>query len=152
MSFVVSREPRCQVKPEAESLHVVHEGGSRVSYQTLTFDSYQLNAPPISNIVTVNPPSNQTIVDRLLKVRYFLEVKVTGGDLEIGSNDCLRSFPANSLIDVTSLKINGETISDNTGDILHARLCYGNESEDRRKTGSHCGTGQRANQPGLLWD
>ena len=136
MSFVVAKDPRCEVKAEADSLHVVHEGAQRVSYQTLTFDSYQLNSPPVSNIITINPPSNQTIVDRLLKVRYYLEVKVTGGDLEIGSNDCLRQFPANSLIDVTSLKINGETVSDNTGDILHASLCYGNESEDRRKTWS----------------
>ena len=135
-SFVVSREPRTQIKSEADSLHIVHEGGQRVSYQTLTFDSYQLNAPPISNIVTINPPSNQTIVDRLMQVRYFLEVKVTGGDLEVGSNDCLRQFPANSLIDVTSLKINGETVSDNTGDILHARLCYGNDPYDRRRTWS----------------
>ncbi len=136
MSFVVAKDPRCEVKSEADSLHVVHEGAQRVSYQTLTFDSFQLNAPPVSNIITINPPSNQTIVDRLLKVRYYLEVKVSGGDLEIGSNDCLRQLPANSLIDVTSLKINGETVSDNTGDILHARLCYGNEADDRRKTWS----------------
>ena len=136
MSFVVSKDPRTEVKPEAASLHVIHEGGQRVSYQTLTFDSYQLNAPPVSNIITINPPSNQTIVDRLLQVRYYLEVKVTGGDLEVGSNDCLRQFPANSLIDVTSLKINSETVSDNTGDILHARLCYGNDPYDRRRTWS----------------
>jgi len=136
MSFVVAKDPRTEVKPEADSLHIIHEGGQRVSYQTLTFDSYQLNAPPVSNIITINPPSNQTIVDRLIQVRYYLEVKVTGGDLEVGSNDCLRQFPANSLIDVTSLKINGETVSDNTGDILHARLCYGNDPYDRRRTWS----------------
>jgi len=136
MSFVVSKDPRTHVVSEAESLHVIHEGAQRVTYQTLTADSYQLNAPLVSAIWTINPPSNQTIVDSYMKVRYYVEVKVTGGDLEIGSNDCLRQMPMNSLIDVTSLKINGEQVSDTTGDILHAQLCYGNESDERRKSWS----------------
>ena len=136
MSFVISREPRTQLKSEAESLHVIHQGGQRVSYQSLTFDSYQVNSPLVSAIVTINPPSSQTIMDSFVKVKYYLEVTVTGADLELGSNDCLRQFPVNSLIDVTSIKINGETVSDTTADLLHAQLCYGNEAEDRRKSWS----------------
>ena len=136
MSFVSILEPRMAVVPESESLHVISGGSQRLTTQVITSDSSQVNAPLVSAIWSINPPSNQTVIDRFIKVRAYVEVKCTGGDFEIASNDCMRQFPLNSLIDVTSIRINGESVSDNSGDILHAQLCYHNEPEDRKKSWS----------------
>ena len=136
MSFVRVLEPRMAVVPESESLHVISGGSQRMTTQVLTADSSQVLAPLVSAVWSINPPSNQTVIDRFIKVRAYMEVKCTGGNFEIASNDCMRQFPLNSLVDVTSVRINGESISDNSGDILHAQLCYHNEAEDRRKSWS----------------
>jgi len=52
----------------------------------------------------------------------------------LGTNDALRQFPVNSIIDVTTCSINGTGISDNTSDKLHAMLCYGNDRAERNKS------------------
>ena len=134
--FVSVKDPRVAISPEQDSLHVIKTGSSRITYQRATADSYQLNSALVDASWTVNPPSNQTIIDRFFRVKYYVEVRCTGADFEPVSNDAMRQMPMNSLIDVTSLKINGEQVSDASSDVLHAQLCYHNEADDRRKSWS----------------
>jgi hypothetical protein len=134
--FVNVKDPRLDISPEQDSLHVIHSGAQRLTISRNSADSYQLNSALVDASWSVNPPSNQTIIDRYFRVKYYVEVKCTGASFEPVSNDAMRQMPLNSLIDVTSLKINGEQVSDASGSILHAQLCYHNEAEDRRKSWS----------------
>ena len=54
--------------------------------------------------------------------------------MQLGTNDALRQFPISSLCDVLTVQINGESISDNLADKLHALLCFGNDREERQKS------------------
>lgn len=134
--FVNVKDSRLDISPEQDSLHVIHSGAQRLTISRASADSFQLNSPLVECTWSINPPSNQTCVDRFFRVKYYVEVKATGADFEPVSNDCMRQMPLNSLIDVTSLKINGEQVSDATGSILHAQLCYHNEADDRKKSWS----------------
>lgn len=130
-------EPRVNVKSDVEKNHVVLMGGLRVNQQVNPADSWgSPGTQPVQALWTINPPSTQTIVDRNMKVRCYFEIK-TDQDLQIGTNDALRQFPISSLTDVLSVQINGENISDNVSDKLHAMLCFGNNADDRN---SQCST------------
>ena len=135
MSIIRVIEPRCDIRSDVEQNHVVLGGSQRVTQQILSADSSQLlPAPPSTSQWSITPPSNQTIVDRKIMVRHYIQVDATGGAFEVGTNDSLRQFPVSSLIDVTTVEINGESVSDQTGDKLHALLCYGNNGSDRTKS------------------
>lgn len=137
MQSVIVTEPRVAVRSDAEKNHVVLRGASRVTHTVNTADSYQLGpAAPVNAQWSITPPSNQTIVDRFIRVRYYLEITSTGGNFVNYSRDALRQFPASSIIDVTSVSINGEVVSDNTRRKLHAMLTYGNDAEARSKSWS----------------
>lgn len=124
-------EPRVNVKSQDAKEHVVLMGGLRVNEQVNPADSWgSAGATPVQALWTINPPSSKTIVDRCMKVRCYFEVK-TDQDLQLSTNDALRQFALSSLCDVLSVQINGENISDNVSDKLHAMLCYGNTAEDR---------------------
>lgn len=124
-------EPRVAVKPDVEKNHVVLMGGQRVTEQVAPSDSWgSAGQKPVQALWTINPPSTQTIVDRRMRVRCYWEVK-TDQDLQLGTNDALRAFPIASLTDVCTVQINGETISDNVADKVHAMLCYGNDAQSR---------------------
>ena len=125
-------EPRVNVKADVEKDHVVLMGGLRLNEQINSADSWgSVGATPVQASWTVNPPSTSTIVDRNIKVRAFFEVS-TDQPLQLGLNDALRQFPISSIMDVLTVQINGETISDNMADKIHAMLCYGNDAETRR--------------------
>lgn len=125
-------EPRVNVKPDTEKDHIVLQGGLRVNEQVNTADSWgSAGAVPVQASWTINPPSTSTIVDRNIKVRAYFEVS-TDQPLQLGLNDALRQFPIASIMDVLTVQINGETISDNMADKIHAMLCYGNDAETRR--------------------
>ena len=129
-------EPRVNVKPDVEKNHIVLYGGLRVNEQTNPADSWgSVGAKPVQALWTINPPSTQTIVDRQMRIRAYFEIE-TDGDLQIGTNDALRQFPISSLCDVLTVQINGESISDNLSDKLHAMLCYGNTAQTRIDTNS----------------
>ena len=124
-------EPRVDVKHDTEKNHVVLMGGQRVTEQVSPADSWgSAGTTPVQALFTVNPPSTQTIVDRKMKVRCYLDVTVNE-DLQIGTNDALRQFPIASITDVLTVQINGETVSDNVADKIHAMLCYGNDAQSR---------------------
>jgi len=124
-------EPRVNIKADVEKNHVVLMGGMRVNSQTSPADSWgSPGTAPVQAIWSINPPSTSTVTDRNVKVKCYFEVK-TDQDLQLGTNDALRQSPIASLTDVLNISINGESVSDNVSDKLHAMLCYGNTAEDR---------------------
>ena len=126
-------EPRVQVVGDEEQNHIVLFGGSRVTEQVVVADSAQIApANPVNALFTINPPSTMTIVDRNVRVRAYLEV-TTDQPHQLGSHDALRAFPLNSIIDVTAVQINGENISENSGEKYHALNTYGMDNEARGK-------------------
>jgi hypothetical protein len=131
MEAIKVLEPRVNVKADIEKNHIVLMGGLRVNQQVNPADSWgSVGTQPVQALWTINPPSTHTIVDRNMKVRCYFEIK-TDQDLQLGTNDALRQFPISSLCDVLSVQINGENVSDNVADKLHAMLCYGNNADDR---------------------
>ena len=128
--------PQLRVVPDSEQAHLIHLGPSRRTDNVLTAQSSQLSpAAPSQSSWTLSPPSLSTIVDRYMQVRWYLDI-VVDQDLQLGISDSLRQFPVSSIIDTTTVTINGESISDNTQAKLHAMLCYGNDQSDRDKSWS----------------
>jgi hypothetical protein len=131
MDLVKVIEPRCNVKEDVESEHIVLQGGMRLNEQVTTANSWgNETSTPVQASFTINPPSTQTIVDRNMKVKCYFEIS-TDQPLILGREDALRQFPIASIMDVLTVQINGETISDNMADKIHAMLCYGNDAEQR---------------------
>ncbi len=129
METVRVLEPRVNIKQDVEKNHVVLYGGMRINEQIQPADSYNSSQA----LWTVNPPSTRTITDRYFKVRSYLRI-TTDQPHQLGTNDALRQLPLNSIVDVTTVQINGESISDNSGDKLHAMLCYGNDRTERNRS------------------
>ena len=124
-------EPRVAVKSDVEKNHVVLMGGQRVTEQVSPADSWGApGSTPVQAIWSVSPPSSSTIIDRRMRVRCYFDV-TTDADLELGTNNALRQFPIASLTDVLTVQINGETLSDNVADKIHAMLCFGNDAQSR---------------------
>jgi hypothetical protein len=117
--------------------HVINLGCQRYTPQILTAQSWQSVGQPIQTSFVYNPPSLQSITDRKIFVRSYVDI-VVDQPLVLGVEDCLRAFPLNSIIDVTTISVNGESVSDNTGAKLHAMLTYGNTPEERTKSCSVC--------------
>jgi hypothetical protein len=124
-------DPRVNIKEDVEKNHMVFYGGLRTTDQVNTADSWgSVGTTPVQALWTLNPPSTTTIVDREIRVRCYFEITVDA-PLELGTNDALRQFPIHSLCDVLTVQINGESVSDNVADKLHAMMCYGNNAIDR---------------------
>lgn len=128
-------EARVNVKSDVEKNHIVSSGAMYINETVNPADSWSQTGSPVQCLFTINPPSTQTIVDRNMKIRCYFEVE-TNQDLQFGVNDALRQYPISSLTDVLSVQINGENISDNVSDKLHAMLCYGNTAQDRINSSS----------------
>jgi hypothetical protein len=139
--------PTVNISEDQLKTHVVLVGGLRNNQVALTFDSWgSPGAPPASQLsINIFPPSTTTIVDRYIKLRFYIQVITTGvstnpqpddGKMELGLNDALRQFPMSSLFDVMTVQINGESISDNIGDHLHALAMYGISNDTLDKSSS----------------
>lgn len=130
-------EPRANVRADEQKNHVVLQGGLRYTEQVHPADSFgSVGSAPVQALWTIYPPSTHTIVDRLVLVRCYVEVEAVGGSFLVGTYDAPRQFPITSMADVLTIQINGESISDNIGDKLHALLAYGNTREARNNTWS----------------
>ena len=125
--------PVINVKQDLEMNHVISLGCQRYTPQVVTAQSWQSTGPPIQSSFVYNPPSLQSITDRKIFVRSYVDI-VTDQPMVLGLEDSLRAFPVNSIVDVTTISINGESVSDNTQSKLHAMLCYGNSPEERTKS------------------
>ena len=123
--------PRSHVVSDQRKTHIVRQGGSRVNQQTFPSNSWGSPGNPLVQASwSISPPSTQTIVDRNIRVKAYLEV-VVDQPLEIGLNDALRQFPLASITDVVTMQINGETISQNPADIIAPMMCYGGDATSR---------------------
>lgn len=144
-------EPRVNVKSDVEKNHVVLYGALRVTEQVEPAQSWgSVGAKPVQALFTLNPPSTSTIVDRFIRIRGYFEIK-TDADLELGLNDALRQFPIASITDVLNCQINGETLSDNTADKIHALSCYGNDPQSRQESVSTSASAPDAYQQYADW-
>ena len=133
---VIVKDPRIDVVSDEEQNHIVHKGAQRSTNYVQTADSYQVGVAPTQSSWSVSPPSNQTIVDRFVRVRHYLEFDATNANIDLGINSGFRQFPVSSICDVATLSINGEQVSENIQSKLHAMLTYGNTPEQRRKSWS----------------
>ena len=125
--------PRSHIVPDTMKTHVVRQGGSRVNQQIFPSNSWgSPGAPLVQASWNISPPSTQTIVDRNIRVKAYLEV-VVDQPLQIGTNDGLRQFPLSAITDVVTMQINGETVSQNTADLIAAMNCYHNDTYDRNR-------------------
>jgi len=123
--------PRADIRPDQAKTHIIRQGGSRVNNQIFVSNSWgSPGAPLVQASWSISPPSTQTIVDRNIRVKTYLEVTVDQ-PLQIGVNDALRAFPISAITDVVTCQVNGETISQNTSDIIAAMHCYENNHHDR---------------------
>jgi hypothetical protein len=137
MQAVSVREPRSDVVSDLQKNHIVLQGGQRYTEQVNPADSWgSAGTKPVQALWTIYPPSTQTIVDRLMRLRCYVEVKAIGGDFQVGTNDAPRQMPIHSMTDVLTVQVNGESISDNIGDKIGALLTYGNDPTDRNQTWS----------------
>ena len=137
MEAVAVREPRSDVVSDLQKNHIVLQGGQRYTEVVHSADSWgSVGSKPVQALWTVYPPSTQTIVDRLMRIRCYVEVKAVGGDFQVGTNDAPRQMPIHSMTDVLTVQINGASLSDNIGDKIGALLSYGNDSIERNKTWS----------------
>lgn len=131
MDLIKVVEPRSNVKADVEKNHIVYVGGDRITHTVNNADSWD-NA--ITNASwSVTPPSDKSIIDRNVMVRSYIEVQ---GDVDFAPSltQSLRQLPLNSIVDVTQVQINGETVSEVSGSTLHAMMCYGNTPEVRTKS------------------
>jgi len=127
-------EPRVNVVGDVQKNHIVLYGGMRYTEQVESADSWgSPSSTPINAVWNIFPASTQTIVDRYMKIRCYVEI-TTDADLQLGTNDALRQYPISAITDVITCQINGQAVSDNLGDKVHAMLCYGNRDELYKST------------------
>ena len=132
---IVIVSPRADVKADMQRNHLIKIGASRIEPQSIPALSWgSAGATPVSAQWSINPPSTQTLVDRYVRVKVYLEVKCDGLPFQLGLNDALRQFPIASITDTITVQVNGETVSQNTGDWVHALSLYGNNVIDRNNS------------------
>ena len=128
-SFVNSFEPRVNVTATQEAAKVIRRGGKTVTPIVQVADSFQ--STPTSTLFTLYAPSPETIVDRNIRVKSYWRVTSQSGNFQIGLDDAVRQFPFMSTVATTNVTVNGETLSDNTSDKIHALWNYGNTASER---------------------
>jgi len=123
--------PRSRIESDQMKTHIVAQGGSRVTQQLFPSNAWGSPLQPLVQAsFSISPPSTQTIVDRDVRIKCYLRVE-TDQAMQIGTNDALRQFPISAITDVVTVQINGETISQNTTDIMNAMLTFDNDLLDR---------------------
>ena len=126
-------EPRVNVVESTGKSRVVSVGGKFINVRAEPSTNYgSINSQPVSATWTVQPPTG-SIVDRHMKIRYYIEVESVGGDMKLGLDDGPRQCPLSSIIDYTQVSLNQQQVNDNTAQGLHAMLCYGHHQSDRNK-------------------
>lgn len=118
-------DPRLNMHEYDQQINLIQKGGGRYTYQIEPADSYSTSQVNFN----ITPPSTRTIIDRNIRIRWFIEV-TTDQPMNIGTFDALRQAPISSVIDILTVQINGTAISHTTADLLHAQLCYGVKMDD----------------------
>lgn len=128
MKAVKVLDERINIVSDSEKNHIVYDGAARVTQQVQTADSYSSS----NCLFTFSPPSQQTVVDRKLKLKCYVEFK-SDVDFDLGVNDAPTAFPLASIMESLQVSINGESISAPVSDYVHALLCYNNDAALRSK-------------------
>jgi hypothetical protein len=125
-------EPRINVVEATGKSKIVAVGGKFVFPKKEQSSNYgTINQAP-QQVSLVIQPSTGTIIDRHMKMRYFIEV-TTDQAMKLGLTDGPRQCPLNSVIQSTKVDINRQAVNDNTIDGLHALLSYGSANDPNRR-------------------
>jgi hypothetical protein len=117
------------------------QGANQISYKQ--FSSTSISASSIQ--WTCNPPSGNTIVDRMQYAAVPVRLTFTGvayttnnayqpaTSLLNAGHDAFRKFPLQSAIETLNVTINGDSISQNMADVIHPLSSY--YETDEKRTG-----------------
>ena len=123
--------PRSNITSDQFKTHLVKQGGSRVTQQVFSSNSWgSVGQPIVQASFSINPPSTQTLVDRDVRIKMYLKVE-TDAVMQIGTNDALRQYPISAITESLTVQVNGETLSQNTSDFMNAMMTFNNTVEDR---------------------
>lgn len=121
---------------EQRPVFVINEGPVDLTYYPYTTQTYSN-----SNVrFLINPPSQQTIVNRLMYVQIPFRLTFTGTSvgptlLQIGSNDAVRSFALSKVIQNMTLTIDNATTSVILYDAIQAFERYIMDETKKRDLG-----------------
>lgn len=134
MPNIVVMSPRTDVKADVERNHLIKIGPSRVEANVIPALSWgTAGQAPKTAQFSISPPSTQTIVDRNVRIKIYLEVKADN-PFQIGLNSAVRQYPIASITDTIVTQINGETFSQNTADFIHSLGSYNTGALERNKS------------------
>lgn len=131
------QEPR--VKLENERVFAIIKGG-----QTVTYYKYPASSYSNSNFnFSTNPPSKQTILDRIamIQVPFTLDFAGTGagtGNILQPGRDAFRNFPLASVVKSLTCSINGFPVTIESSDIIHLLSRFHVSDELRKRFMSIC--------------
>ena len=138
--------PKVDIRHDVRKNHIALEGPSRVTQYIAVSNSYggnTLTQNPSQASWDIQPPSHDTVVDRHVRVKFYVKVTAGGGAFSNNNGtsnppvlEAPRQFPIASVTDSVQLSLNGENVSDNVSEKIHAMLCYGNTANDRRRAWS----------------
>jgi len=137
--------PKVDIRSDVKKNHIALEGPSRTTQFIAVSSSYggaTGTVNPAQASWDIQPPSHDTVVDRHIRVKFYVKVNAPGGFSNNNGTsnppvlECPRQFPIASVTDSIQLSLNGENVSDNVSEKLHAMLCYGNTANERRRAWS----------------
>lgn len=117
----------------------VIEGANQLSYKQFTSTSISSSSIQF----TCNPPSGNTVVDRLVYIQLPVRLTMTGRvittnagyvpstSLLNANHDAPRKFALQSAMETLQITINGDSVSQNMSDIIHPLTGY-HESDEAR--------------------
>ena len=134
MENIVVVSPRTDVKSDLQRNHLIKISASRIEANVIAALSWgSPGQVPKSAQWSISPPSTQTIVDRNVQAKIYLEVK-TDNAMQIGLNTAVRQYPVASITDTIVTQINGESFTQNTSDWIHSLGAYNTGALERNKS------------------
>jgi hypothetical protein len=131
LETLITRDPR--VKIDSKRVYTVHKGAQQNSFRPVVSTSYSNNEINFSAV----PPSDRTIIDRKLCVRWRPRITITGVNntpgaplIDYGVTDCIRAFPLASITSSLKLSINNTNFTVNANDVFPQLFRYYTYQED----------------------
>ena len=132
LKVVLEKDPMVDVSQLDKRAYACIDAGQTVTYQRYICSNVSNSSLQILTI----PPSDKTIIDTRVyaKVKYLLTFAGTsssGNLLQLGSADAPRAFPFNNSCSVSTMTLNGQSVSVNVGSYIDALLRYGKNYDDQ---------------------